>query len=115
MVFQILTTGLFSLAWTCISLPLIIITDDADIKNYEKPVVYVIVLGFFCYHLNNVKSFYISILTNPTFRQNFINAVRKLVPCCVRQQRRSEDTSNSPIQRNNIEEEIPLQTIRHSD
>jgi hypothetical protein len=111
---QILTTILFSLAWTCISLPVILITDDEDFKNYDKPMVYVVVLGFFCYHLNNVKSFYVSILTSPIFRQNFIKAVRKLVPCCVRQQRRSENTNNSPIQRNNIEE-IPLQIIQHSE
>ena len=96
---QILTTALFSLLWTCLFFPFVIIIDE---KNRNRAMKYAVFIALYCYHINNVKSFYISMLTSPTFRQNFITAFLKLIPCYTTRPMRN--TINN-------QEEIPLRHL----
>jgi hypothetical protein len=105
---QILTTAFFSLAWTCLYLPAIII---ADLNHLNKPMMYAVLISLFCYHLNNVKFFYISIVACRGYRETFIKACLNLASCCIRQQQNSRNTNNSPTTRINNCEKIPLQSM----
>jgi len=105
---QVLTTAFISLAWTCLFLSGIIMVDVEDLK---EPMVYAVVISFYCYNLNNVKSFYVSILTSHSFRQTFIKAFISLLPRRIRQRMRSSNPNNSTSARVNIREEILLQLM----
>jgi len=106
MMAQILTTAVFSLTWTCLFLGAFAVL---DFKNIKTPMVYAVIITFYCYYLNNVKSFYVSILTSQSFRQKFKEALINRLPRRIRQQIRSSNISNVTRARTNNREDIPLQ------
>lgn len=57
------------------------------IKNSEQLAIinFIYILTNYCFYLNNVKPFYVSILTSRLFRQTFIKSLMKLLPRYLRQ------------------------------
>jgi hypothetical protein len=77
---QIVVTAIFSLQWIIMYMYFVITINDS--RSIEQNVLIYFFLGLTnnIYYLNNVKSFYVSILTSRLFRQTFVKAVINLLP-----------------------------------
>lgn len=104
---QVLTTAIISLGWTCLLFIGVIISEDSQ----GILILRICIISFYCYHLNNVKSFYVSMVASPTFRRRFIKSCINLVSCFTCQRRQLVNTNNSTRTITNNREEIPLQSI----
>ena len=82
---QVLATAIISLQW------IIVYTyasaSASDFRSLLQQPISLFVYGIsnYCYYLNNVKSFYVSMLTSQLFRQTFIKGLIKCLPRHVQQ------------------------------
>ncbi|UJR18196.1 hypothetical protein I4U23_005097 [Adineta vaga] len=109
---QILATALISLQWMIMFALFAFLMDS--VKNFEQW--YIIYFTYFltnyCYYLNNVKSFYISILTSHQFRKIFIQAIRKLLPRYIHQRWQTLEVNNFTLTAQKINQ--PNMTIKRA-
>ncbi|CAF1451546.1 unnamed protein product [Adineta ricciae] len=83
---QILTTALLSLQWTMVfSLTYIFIGGLINLKPGTLLYSFYL-LSNCCYYLNNVKAFYLSLLTSRVFRETFLRTLIKCKNICFRHQ-----------------------------
>ena len=74
---QVLVTAFFSLQWTIIVAHKLITSGRRSIEQ-EVIGIFTLVLSGYFYYLNNVKSFYISLLTSRLFREKFRQALKTI-------------------------------------
>jgi hypothetical protein len=77
---QVFVTSFFSLQWIIMYTYFLITADDVRSNDQVSIVFFVFDLTNDCYYLNNVKSFYLSILTCQLFRKTFIKGLIDLLP-----------------------------------
>lgn len=83
---QILVTAFLALQWMIFFIYMTITANQS--KTFEEYAIlnFVMSLTNNVYYLNNVKSFYISLLISRLFRQMFFKALLKLIPQSLRPQ-----------------------------
>jgi hypothetical protein len=77
---QVLVTSFFSLQWIIMYMYYLITTDDMRTSDQLAIISFVLSVTNNCFYLNNVKSFYLSMLTSRLFRQTFIKGLNGLLP-----------------------------------
>ncbi|UJR29675.1 hypothetical protein I4U23_017223 [Adineta vaga] len=82
---QILITGLLSLQWIIMYTYYAIPVTVPRTSEQQTIISFVYSLTNYCYYLNNVKSFYLSIATSGLFRQTFMKGLIRLLPRHQRQ------------------------------
>ncbi|UJR11629.1 hypothetical protein I4U23_015810 [Adineta vaga] len=91
---QILATALISLQWMIMFALFSFLINN--VHNFEQSFIiyFTLALTNYCYYLNNVKSFYISIFTSHHFRKVFIRAMIKLLPRYILQRWQTVEVNN---------------------
>ncbi|CAF1447063.1 unnamed protein product [Adineta ricciae] len=77
---QILATCLISLQWMIMYIYYFIPVQTPRTAEQQAIVSFFYSLTNYCYYLNNVKSFYLSMLTSNLFRKTFVKAFIKFLP-----------------------------------
>jgi hypothetical protein len=81
---QVLATSFFSLQWIIMYMYYLITTDDMRTSDQLAIISFVLSVTNNCFYLNNVKSFYLSMLTSRLFRQTISNGLIGLLPRQIR-------------------------------
>ncbi|UJR19360.1 hypothetical protein I4U23_022489 [Adineta vaga] len=82
---QILATTLIALQWMIMYIYYFIPIETSRTLEQQSIVNFFYSFTNYCYYLNNVKSFYLSILTSHLFRKTFIKSLIKFLPSHQRQ------------------------------
>jgi hypothetical protein len=77
---QVIATAFISVQWIIVYAYNTITTDDVRTSEQWSIIAFCISLAYYFYFLNNVKSFYVSILTSRLLQQTFIKALIRLLP-----------------------------------
>jgi hypothetical protein len=83
---QVFVTALISLQWMIVYTYIFATTHDTISLAQQTITLFVYRIAIYCFYLNNVKSFYVSMLTSQLFRQTFIKGLIKCLPRHVQQQ-----------------------------
>ncbi len=81
---QVLATEFFLLQWIITYMYYLITTNDVISDQQLAIKTFVFSLTNDCFYLNNVKSFYLSMLTSHLFRKTFIKGFINLLPRQIR-------------------------------
>jgi hypothetical protein len=92
---QIFVTSFFALQWIIMYMYFTYTINDVRTIDQLSIVYFVFTLTNYCFSLNNVKSYYISMLTSDLFRKTFIKGIIKLLPRHVRAQFQGSQTNFS--------------------
>ena len=76
---QVLVTAVISLQWMIFVMYSLITADQERTIEAQFMRIFGFTVTGFCYQWNNVKSFYISLLTSRLFREKFLQAMKHLV------------------------------------
>ena len=104
---QIITTCFISLQWIISFSYQVATMNEERTMEQNSIIMFVISLTATCYHLNNAKAFYISMLTSKLFRRTFIKGLNGLLPRSVRArlqvtQTNTQQHTGSKLQRQNL-------------
>ena len=91
---QVIATTFISLPWAIMYMYYNI---SASYRTAEQQVIinFAYILTNYCFYLNYVKSFYLSMLTSRVFRQTFVKALIKLLPHHLYRRRQVPPTNMS--------------------
>ena len=76
---QVFVTALISLQWMTYVMYSLITADGERTIEQQYLRIFIFTVTAYCYHLNNVKSFYISLVTSRLFREKFVLAVKRML------------------------------------
>ena len=77
---QIIITAFISLQWISVFIYSTFTTNQIRTPDQSAIVRFVLTLSNYCYYLNYVKSFYISILTSKLFQKTLMKGLMNLLP-----------------------------------
>jgi hypothetical protein len=77
---QVLITGFLSLQWIIMYMYFAFAEPAIGFSEAMSITFFVYFLTNYCYYLNNVKSFYLAMLTSRLFRQTFLKGLVRLLP-----------------------------------
>lgn len=82
---QVIVTAFISSQWIIMYTYYFIPVNGVRTSEQSAIISFVYTLTNYCFYLNNVKSFYLSMLTSRLFRKTFIKTLIKLLPRRLRQ------------------------------
>jgi ammonia channel protein AmtB len=77
---QVFATAVISLQWIIVYTYVLASGNDSKSFGQQPITFFVYRIALYCYYLNNVKSFYVSMLTSQLFRQTFTKGLIKCLP-----------------------------------
>ena len=92
---QVVVTSFFSLQWIIVYMYNSVTANDVKTSEQFAIIWFVFNLTNTCFYLNNVKSFYLSMLTSQLFRNAFTKGLIGLLPRHIRPRFRAIETNLS--------------------